>query len=82
MVSNDIVLQVDFFDWSPYTHLTMKVRGDGRSYNVNLHTYTDIDITWHDLWQFPLYTRGGPYWQTVKVLSPILMCKGALISQL
>jgi NADH dehydrogenase [ubiquinone] 1 alpha subcomplex assembly factor 1 len=59
--------KVDFFDWSNYTHLTMRVRGDGRSYHVNLHTYGDFDITWHDLWQFPLYTRGGPYWQTVKV---------------
>jgi NADH dehydrogenase [ubiquinone] 1 alpha subcomplex assembly factor 1 len=45
----------------------MRVRGDGRTYNINLHTYGEMDITWQDLWMFPLYTRGGPYWQTVKV---------------
>ena len=45
----------------------MKVRGDGRSYSINLHSHGMYDITWHDLWQFPLYTRGGPCWQTVKV---------------
>ena len=27
----------------------------------------EYDIFWHDLWVFPLYTRGGPYWQEYRV---------------
>ncbi len=27
----------------------------------------DFDVGWHDVWVFPLFTRGGPYWQYVKV---------------
>ena len=34
---------------------------------INLHTEDVLDLAWHDLWRFPLYTRGGPYWQTVVI---------------
>jgi len=53
--------------WEFYTHLTMNVRGDGRKYMINLQVKRDFDILWNDRWHYPLFTRGGPYWQYVKI---------------
>lgn len=59
--------QLKMLDWFLYTHLTLLVRGDGRTYNLNVHCHGHFDGTWMDLWHYPLYTRGGPYWQRVKI---------------
>ncbi|XP_060518570.1 complex I intermediate-associated protein 30, mitochondrial [Cylas formicarius] len=56
-----------YLDWSAYNMLVMKVRGDGRSYLLNIHTRGYWDITWNDMYHFALYTRGGPYWQIVRI---------------
>lgn len=53
--------------WQNYTHLTMNVRGDGRKYMINLKVKRDYDMIWDDRWHYPLFTRGGPYWQYVKI---------------
>eukprot|EP00088_Acartia_fossae_P023675 TRINITY_DN2469_c0_g1_i1.p1 TRINITY_DN2469_c0_g1~~TRINITY_DN2469_c0_g1_i1.p1 ORF type:complete len:388 (-),score=74.90 TRINITY_DN2469_c0_g1_i1:186-1349(-) len=53
--------------WMQFTHLTMNIRGDGRKYNINLKVKRDFDMTWDDRWVYPMYTRGGPYWQYVKI---------------
>jgi len=53
--------------WMYYTHLYMNVRGDGRTYMLNLNIQRDFDITWDDRYHYPLFTRGGPYWQYVKI---------------
>ena len=47
--------------------LEMRVRGDGRSYLVNISTAGFFDITWYDVYSYVLYTRGGPHWQVTRV---------------
>ncbi|OXA60119.1 complex I intermediate-associated protein 30, mitochondrial [Folsomia candida] len=70
MKSNDIVKSFKrraHMDWSNYTHLVMRVRGDGRSFVINLSVAGFYDITWNDVYHYVLFTRGGPYWQFVKI---------------
>ena len=55
------------YDWSQYNMLVLKVRGDGRSYLINLHCEGYFDLMWNDIYHFALYTRGGPHWQIAKV---------------
>ncbi|XP_073950562.1 complex I intermediate-associated protein 30 [Choristoneura fumiferana] len=55
------------FDWNLYNTLVIKVRGDGRSYLLNLSCEGYYDITWNDIYHYVLYTRGGPYWQVAKI---------------
>lgn len=54
-------------NWTEYTHLIFRVRGDGRCYAVNLNTSGIHDLTWNDMYQYVLHTRGGPYWQLIKI---------------
>lgn len=54
-------------NWMPYTHLILRVRGDGRCYALNISTRGIFDLTWNDVYHYVLHTRGGPYWQYVKV---------------
>ncbi|MCL4121654.1 UNVERIFIED_CONTAM: hypothetical protein GTU68_064833 [Idotea baltica] len=55
------------FDWIPYSHLAMRIRGDGRRYLLTLKTAGTFDVSWFDMYIYVLYTRGGPYWQDVKI---------------
>ncbi|KAL3082851.1 hypothetical protein niasHS_010653 [Heterodera schachtii] len=52
-----------FSDWSHYTHLLIKCRGDGRTYKVMLHIPQFMDITWGNSYTYLLHTHGGPHWQ-------------------
>ncbi|XP_071453819.1 complex I intermediate-associated protein 30, mitochondrial [Hetaerina americana] len=56
-----------FHDWQMYTHLVMRVRGDGRPYILNISTAGYFDLFWNDIYSYALYTRGGPYWQISKI---------------
>ena len=53
---------------------------DARTYSVNIHNKQFWDLTWMDLWQYPLYTRGGPYWQeyVIPYSKFILSSKGCI----
>lgn len=54
-------------DWSPYTHLRMRVRGDGRVYFLNIGLLRTFDVQWFQIHKYLLMTRGGPYWQDIKI---------------
>ncbi|XP_018327242.1 complex I intermediate-associated protein 30, mitochondrial [Agrilus planipennis] len=56
-----------YYNWSNYNTLVMKVKGDGRSYFLNIHTKGYYDIMWFDMFHYVLFTRGGPYWQVTKI---------------
>lgn len=56
-----------YLDWSNYNMLVFKVRGDGRSYMLNLATSGYFDVTWNDTFNYILFTRGGPYWQLTRI---------------
>jgi NADH dehydrogenase [ubiquinone] 1 alpha subcomplex assembly factor 1 len=55
------------FDLDQYTHFLIKVRGDGRSYMMLLSQMHTFDMTETYMFAYPLYTRGGPYWQHAKI---------------
>ncbi|XP_058790123.1 complex I intermediate-associated protein 30, mitochondrial isoform X2 [Phymastichus coffea] len=55
------------YNWDLYTHLVFHIRGDGRVYSVNLHSQRHSDITQYDTWHYFIWTRGGPYWQYVRI---------------
>ncbi|XP_045527927.1 complex I intermediate-associated protein 30, mitochondrial [Pieris brassicae] len=55
------------YDWNIYNTLVIKVRGDGRSYLLNISCEGYYDLTWNDIYHYVLYTRGGPYWQIAKI---------------
>lgn len=56
-----------YLDWSLYNHLELRVRGDGRTYLLNISTAGYFDLHWNDMYSYPLYTRGGPHWQVTKI---------------
>lgn len=55
------------YDWELYTHLVMRVRGDGRPYTIVLRMHRQYDVQWLDVYNYVLFTRGGPYWQVAKI---------------
>ncbi|XP_029316382.1 complex I intermediate-associated protein 30, mitochondrial [Cottoperca gobio] len=55
------------FDWSNFNTLHLRVRGDGRPWMINLATETYFSHQGDDMYNYFLYTRGGPYWQEVKI---------------
>jgi len=55
------------YNWIIYNSVELRVRGDGRTYMINLHTPGPFDTLQDDIFNYPLYTRGGPYWQVIRV---------------
>ena len=55
------------YNWSGFNHFYLKVRGDGRTYNMILTTSAKYNESRNFVYFYPLYTRGGPYWQYVKI---------------
>lgn len=55
------------YNWQEFTHLVMRVRGDGRPYQLHLRMDRHYDVAWFDIYTYALFTRGGPYWQVAKI---------------
>ncbi|XP_072284604.1 complex I intermediate-associated protein 30, mitochondrial isoform X1 [Pyxicephalus adspersus] len=55
------------YDWSNFNTLHLRIRGDGRPWMVNIQSETYFTLQWDDLYHYFLYTRGGPYWQDIKI---------------
>ncbi|GAA6081230.1 complex I intermediate-associated protein 30, mitochondrial isoform X1 [Tachysurus ichikawai] len=55
------------FDWSNFNTLHLRIRGDGRPWMVNISAGTYFSHQRDDMYSYFLYTRGGPYWQDVKI---------------
>ncbi|XP_014225983.2 complex I intermediate-associated protein 30, mitochondrial [Trichogramma pretiosum] len=56
-----------YYNWELYTHIVLRIRGDGRVYSVNLHLETPEDLTMYDTYHYFIWTRGGPYWQHIRI---------------
>ncbi|GFR80827.1 complex I intermediate-associated protein 30, mitochondrial [Elysia marginata] len=54
-------------DWSLFNCLLLRLRGDGRPYMIVIGCNFHYDINWLNRWSYPVFTRGGPYWQHVKI---------------
>ena len=77
---NVFILQISFkrtapYDFTDYTHMLIRARGDGRAYHMAINMKREWDIQWNDQYQFVLFTRGGPYWQVSKVTKQLIKPK-------
>jgi len=59
--------RIKYIECDLYDAIVLRIRGDGRSYMLNIHTHEYFDVNWMDLHSYPLHTRGGPYWQDVVI---------------
>lgn len=55
------------YDLSTFNTLHLRVRGDGRPWMISIATDTYYSHQKNDMYNYFLYTRGGPYWQDVKI---------------
>lgn len=55
------------YDWSQFNTLYLRVRGDGRPWMVNIREDTDFVQRSNQMYSYFMFTRGGPYWQEVKI---------------
>jgi NADH dehydrogenase [ubiquinone] 1 alpha subcomplex assembly factor 1 len=55
------------YDWHAYNHLVLRLRGDGRVYLINLHMERMFDVCMYDTYHYFIWTRGGPYWQHIRI---------------
>ncbi|XP_063803416.1 complex I intermediate-associated protein 30, mitochondrial [Pseudophryne corroboree] len=55
------------YDWSNFNMLHLRIRGDGRPWMVNIQSEMYFSLSWDDMYNYFIYTRGGPYWQDIKI---------------
>lgn len=54
-------------DWSEFNTIVLRVKGDGRWYMLNILERGPICERWYCGYHYVFYSRGGPYWETIKV---------------
>lgn len=69
LLSQSFFNRTKHYDWSSFNTLHLRVRGDGRPWMINIGTETYFSHQKNDIYCYFMYTRGGPYWQEVKVSS-------------
>ena len=62
MIANEI---------ADYDGIVVRLRGDGRTYTLNVQTKSIRD---DDIHQSFFHTRGGPYWEIVRVRKTMYIC--------
>lgn len=55
------------YDWSSFNTLYLRIRGDGRPWMINIAAETYFTHQSDDMYNYFLFTRGGPYWEEVKI---------------
>ncbi|XP_068435752.1 complex I intermediate-associated protein 30, mitochondrial [Clinocottus analis] len=55
------------YDLSSFNTLHLRVRGDGRPWMISIAAEKYYSHQKDDIYNYFLYTRGGPYWQDVKI---------------
>ncbi|CAM4578827.1 complex I intermediate-associated protein 30, mitochondrial [Caretta caretta] len=56
-----------YYDWSNFNSLYLRIRGDGRPWMINIYTNPYFSHQKDDLYNYFIFTRGGPYWQEIKI---------------
>ncbi|KAK1791272.1 hypothetical protein P4O66_013278 [Electrophorus voltai] len=54
-------------DLSSFNTLHLRIRGDGRPWMINISTESYFSHQKNDIYSYFMYTRGGPYWQDVRI---------------
>lgn len=71
-----------YYNWSSFNHLIIRFRGDGRVYRILLKSASLQGMQTDGTYEYFLYTRGGPYWQTAKIpFSKFILCYGARVQE-
>ncbi|KAJ7344825.1 hypothetical protein JRQ81_000775 [Phrynocephalus forsythii] len=55
------------YDWTNFNSLHLRVRGDGRPWMVNIYTNPYFSHTKDILYNYFIFTRGGPYWEEIRI---------------
>ncbi|MBN3312662.1 CIA30 protein, partial [Atractosteus spatula] len=65
-------------DWSSFNTLHLRIRGDGRPWMINIATETYFSHQRDDMYNYFLFTRGGPYWQDIPFSKFFLSSRGRI----
>jgi NADH dehydrogenase [ubiquinone] 1 alpha subcomplex assembly factor 1 len=64
LAPSSVLAMTQHYDLTEFDSLDLVVRGDGRTYIVNIQTE---GLQLNDMYQCFVYTRGGPEWQRIRL---------------